>query len=88
MKMNEMTIDPDRLENGAWVDDIPEMEGLRTQGAWLAEFRLASVAGQAVGGGATQATHRRPGRPRRHGADYHIVSAQCLFAGLGRIGRR
>ena len=29
MKMNEMTIDPDRLENGAWVDDIPEMEGLR-----------------------------------------------------------
>jgi hypothetical protein len=29
MKMSEVTVDPDRLENGAWVDDIPEMEGLR-----------------------------------------------------------
>lgn len=29
MKMSDMAVDPDRQENGAWVDDIPEMEGLR-----------------------------------------------------------
>jgi hypothetical protein len=29
MKLTELTVDPDRAENGAWVDDIPEMEGLR-----------------------------------------------------------
>ncbi len=29
MKMSELAIDSARLETGAWVDDIPEMEGLR-----------------------------------------------------------
>ena len=29
MKMSELAVDADRQENGAWVDDIPEMEGLR-----------------------------------------------------------
>ena len=29
MKMSELSVDVDRQENGAWVDDIPEMEGLR-----------------------------------------------------------
>lgn len=29
MKMKDMAVDTDRVENGAWVDDIPEMEGLK-----------------------------------------------------------
>lgn len=29
MKMSDMALDPVRLEEGAWIDDIPEMEGLR-----------------------------------------------------------
>ncbi len=29
MKLNDMAVDPERQENGAWVDDIPEMEGLK-----------------------------------------------------------
>lgn len=29
MKLNEVAIDVDRGENGAWVDDIPELQGLR-----------------------------------------------------------
>ena len=29
MKISETAVDVDRQENGAWVDDIPEMEGLR-----------------------------------------------------------
>jgi hypothetical protein len=29
MKMSELAVDADRQENGAWVDDIPEVQGLR-----------------------------------------------------------
>src|SRR5262245_40290355 len=29
MKLTEIAVDPDRVENGAWVDDIPELQGLR-----------------------------------------------------------
>lgn len=29
MKITELAVDADRAENGAWVDDIPEVEGLR-----------------------------------------------------------
>lgn len=29
MKLNDLAIDNDRAENGAWVDDIPEVQGLR-----------------------------------------------------------
>lgn len=29
MKLTELAVDADRAENGAWIGDIPEMEGLR-----------------------------------------------------------
>lgn len=29
MKLTELAVDADRAENGAWVDDVPEMQGLR-----------------------------------------------------------
>jgi hypothetical protein len=29
MKMSELAVDADRQENGAWVDDIPDVQGLR-----------------------------------------------------------
>lgn len=29
MKITELAVDADRAENGAWVDDIPEVQGLR-----------------------------------------------------------
>lgn len=29
MKLSDLTIDADRLENGDWVDNIPEMGGVR-----------------------------------------------------------
>jgi hypothetical protein len=29
MKLGELTVDPNRVENGAWVEDIPELQGLR-----------------------------------------------------------
>jgi hypothetical protein len=29
MKLTELAVDNDRAENGAWVDDIPELQGLR-----------------------------------------------------------
>lgn len=29
MKMSELALDAERQENGAWVDEIPEVEGLR-----------------------------------------------------------
>lgn len=29
MKLSDTTIDVDRLENGGWVGDLPEMDGLR-----------------------------------------------------------
>jgi hypothetical protein len=29
MKISELAVDADRQENGAWVDNIPELEGLR-----------------------------------------------------------
>src|SRR5262245_12290538 len=29
MKLGELTVDPNRVENGAWVSDIPELQGLR-----------------------------------------------------------
>lgn len=41
MKISEIQIDPEKLENGAWVKEIPEMEGLelRVRGIGCAEFR-------------------------------------------------
>jgi hypothetical protein len=29
MKLSDLTVDAERLEKGAWVDNIPDMEGLR-----------------------------------------------------------
>jgi hypothetical protein len=29
MKLSDITVDAERLEKGAWVDNIPDMEGLR-----------------------------------------------------------
>lgn len=41
MKLSDLTIDPERQENGAWVDDIPELEGLRlrVRGTMNADWR-------------------------------------------------
>jgi hypothetical protein len=41
MKLSELAVDPDRQENGAWVDDIPEVQGLRlkVRGAQNADWR-------------------------------------------------
>lgn len=41
MKLSELKVDPQRIENGAWVDNIPEMEGLRlkVRGAFNADWR-------------------------------------------------
>ena len=41
MKLSELTVDTDRQENGAWVDDIPEVQGLRlkVRGAYNADWR-------------------------------------------------
>lgn len=41
MKLNEMTIDANRVEQGAWVDDIPEMGDLRlkVRGFGNSDFR-------------------------------------------------
>ncbi len=41
MKMSELAVDAARLEGGAWVEEIPEMEGLRlkVRGANNADWR-------------------------------------------------
>ena len=41
MKISDLAVDPDRQENGAWVDDIPDVQGLRlkVRGAWNSDWR-------------------------------------------------
>jgi hypothetical protein len=41
MKLSDLALDPERQEKGAWVDDIPEMEGLRllVRGTMNADWR-------------------------------------------------
>lgn len=41
MKMSDIAIDPEKLENGAWVDEIPELGNiaLRVRGMGCEEFR-------------------------------------------------
>ena len=41
MRMSELAVDADRQENGAWVDDIPEVQGLRlkVRGSLNADWR-------------------------------------------------
>jgi hypothetical protein len=41
MKIGDIAVDADRLENGAWVDDVPEMPGLRlkVRGSFNADWR-------------------------------------------------
>lgn len=41
MKLTDLAVDTDRAEKGAWVDDIPEMQGLRlkVRGSSNADWR-------------------------------------------------
>ena len=41
MKLSELAVDADRQEHGAWVDDIPEVQGLRlkVRGSFNADWR-------------------------------------------------
>lgn len=44
MKLSDAAIDVDKVENGAWVENLPEMDGLRikVRGLWNSQWRKMS----------------------------------------------